>query len=54
MLALSRKPGEAIKIGGDVTLVIVSVKGDTVTVGIEAPREVKILRGELENREQGE
>jgi len=47
MLVLSRKSNETIKIGDDVEIRILEVKGDTVRIGIEAPRSVDILRGEL-------
>ncbi|KAA0966790.1 carbon storage regulator CsrA [Sporosarcina sp. ANT_H38] len=47
MLVLSRKSNETIKIGDDVEIRILEVKGDTVRIGIEAPKSVDILRGEL-------
>lgn len=47
MLVLSRKPNETIKIGDDIEVRIIEVKGDTVRIGIEAPKSVEILRGEL-------
>jgi carbon storage regulator len=47
MLVISRKPGEKIKIGEAVYLSVLSVNGDKVTIGIDAPKEVNILRGEL-------
>ncbi len=47
MLVLSRKPNESIKIGDDIEIKIIEVKGDTVRIGIEAPKSVEILRGEL-------
>lgn len=47
MLVLSRKVNETIKIGDDVEIKIVEVKGDTIRIGIEAPRTLDILRGEL-------
>jgi len=49
MLVLSRKEGERIVIGDNITLVISKVSGNRVTIGIEAPREVKVVRGELED-----
>jgi carbon storage regulator len=48
MLVLSRKEGERIVIGDNVTLVISKISGNRVTIGIEAPRDVKIVRGELD------
>lgn len=47
MLVLSRKINEKIKIGEDIELTIVSINGDVVRLGIEAPRDVKILRSEV-------
>lgn len=47
MLVLSRKENETIKIGDDVEIRILEVKGDTVRIGIDAPKSVDILRGEL-------
>lgn len=47
MLVLSRKAGETIWIGEDVEIVISEVKGDQVKVGIRAPRNIDIIRGEL-------
>ncbi|WP_262173791.1 carbon storage regulator CsrA [Saccharococcus sp. Marseille-Q5394] len=47
MLVLSRKTNETIKIGDDIEIRILEVKGDTIRIGIEAPRSVDILRGEL-------
>jgi carbon storage regulator len=47
MLVISRKTGEKIRVGDSVTFTILSVSGDKVAVGIDAPREISILRGEL-------
>ena len=47
MLVLSRKTQERILIGDDVVVTIMRIRGDTVRVGIEAPRETNIVRGEL-------
>jgi carbon storage regulator len=47
MLVLSRKQQEQIKIGDQITVTIVRVKGNTVRVGIEAPRDIRVIRGEL-------
>ncbi len=55
MLILSRKVGERIIIGEGIEVVVQRVSGDRVTLGLAAPRDVKILRGELENhREQSD
>ena len=47
MLVLSRKPGERILIGNDVTVTIVRIGPNNVRLGIEAPREMNIVREEL-------
>ena len=47
MLVLSRKPGEEILIGDNVTLVVQRVSGSRVTVGIAAPEGVRVLRSEI-------
>jgi len=47
MLVLSRKQQQQIKIGDQITVTIVKVKGNTVRVGIEAPRDVRVIRAEL-------
>jgi carbon storage regulator len=49
MLILSRKVGERIVIGDGIEVVVQRVSGDRVTLGLAAPRDVKILRGELED-----
>ena len=47
MLVLSRKHGEAIVVGDDITVTILAVEGGRVKLGIVAPAEVPILRQEL-------
>ena len=47
MLVLSRKTGEKIVIDGNITLEIVKIQGNRITLGLVAPTDVKILRGEL-------
>lgn len=51
MLIVTRKTQQKIKIGEDVVITITSIKGKSVQVGVEAPRDVPVLRGELEQRE---
>ena len=51
MLVLSRKEGEQLVIGDNVVLTINRISGNRVAIGIEAPREVRIVRGELERHE---
>lgn len=47
MLVLTRKNGEAIQVGNELVIHVVSVRGDKVQLGFEAPKRVKILRVEL-------
>jgi carbon storage regulator len=47
MLVLSRKVGETLVIDGNITVKVVRIQGNRITLGIEAPSEVKVLRGEL-------
>ncbi|MCL4370449.1 MAG: carbon storage regulator CsrA [Chloroflexi bacterium] len=47
MLILTRRGGEAINIGGDVEITVLEVSGDYVRLGIQAPRNVPVLRKEL-------
>jgi len=47
MLVLSRKIGEKLVIGDNITVVVSRVAGNRVTLGIEAPNDVRIVRGEL-------
>jgi carbon storage regulator len=53
MLVLSRKPGERILIGDDVAVTIVRIGPNTVRLGIDAPREMNIVREELCHRTTG-
>ncbi|MGD9560459.1 MAG: carbon storage regulator CsrA [Oscillospiraceae bacterium] len=47
MLILTRKPGQGFTVGDDIEITITEISGDKVRVGINAPKEVKILRLEL-------
>lgn len=47
MLVLSRKEGEKLVIGDNIVLVVSKICGNRITLGIEAPADVKVLRGEL-------
>lgn len=46
-LVLSRKIGEIIDIGPDVSVVVVEIRGDKVRLGVEAPREIVVHRREV-------
>jgi carbon storage regulator len=54
MLLLTRKLGENIRIGDDVKITIVEVKGNHVKLGIDAPPSVKVHREEIYERIQAE
>ncbi len=47
MLILTRKLNEAIMIGEDIKITVVEIQGDKVKLGIEAPRELSVLREEI-------
>jgi carbon storage regulator len=47
MLVLSRKIGEQIVIGDNITIVVNRVAGNRISLGIDAPADVRIVRGEL-------
>jgi carbon storage regulator len=47
MLTLSRREGHAIRIGDNIRIVISEIRGNTVRIGIEAPREMQVFREEL-------
>jgi carbon storage regulator len=50
VLILSRREGEAVMIGDDVTIVILGIKGRQVRVGISAPKTINIYREEILSR----
>ncbi|HEV8460505.1 MAG TPA: carbon storage regulator CsrA [Gaiellaceae bacterium] len=47
MLVITRKAGEAIRIGDDVTITVLDVAGSTVRIGIDAPSEIPVFRQEI-------
>ena len=47
MLVLTRKSQEKIRIGDDIVVTVLRTKGNTVRLGIEAPHDVRVLRGEI-------
>jgi carbon storage regulator len=47
MLVLSRKVGQRIRIAGDIEVVVTAIQGDRIKIAIEAPKSVRVLRGEL-------
>ena len=54
MLILSRRPGESLTIGDEITITIVGVSGNQIRLGITAPREVRVLREEIYRAMQDE
>lgn len=54
MLILSRKTGESIIIGNDITLTVLSIKGPHVRIGIDAPKKLPVHREEVYERIQKE
>jgi carbon storage regulator len=54
LLVLTRKLGEKIQIGDDISIVIMEVKGKQVKLGIEAPANIKVHREEIYQKIQDE
>lgn len=54
MLILTRRVGETIKIGNNVAVTVLGVKGNQVRIGIEAPKDVAVHREEIYRRIQKE
>lgn len=50
MLIISRRCGESFIIGDDVKITVLSVKGNQIRIGIDAPKETTILREEVRDR----
>ena len=48
MLILTRKVGERIRIADEIELVVTAIQGDRIKIGIEAPKTIRVLRGELQ------
>lgn len=47
MLVLTRKVGESVLIGGEIEVTLLEIKGDSVRIGVNAPRETRIQRAEI-------
>lgn len=47
MLVLTRKQGEKILIGDDIVITVLDVRGDSIRIGVDAPRGVRIQRDEV-------
>lgn len=54
MLILTRRVGEALMVGEDVTVTVMAVNGNQVRIGIKAPRDVEVHREEIYERVQAE
>ncbi len=54
MLVLSRKPGESVTIGDEVTITVLSISGKQVRIGIDAPSDIAVHREEIYNKIAGE
>lgn len=50
MLILTRRVGESVVIGGDVTVTVLDVKGNQVRLGVAAPKDVAVHREEIHER----
>lgn len=47
MLVLTRRVGESIVIGGDIEVTVLDIKGESIRIGVKAPRETSIQRAEI-------
>ena len=54
MLILTRRVGESLKIGDDVTVTVLASKGNQIRIGIDAPRDVEVHREEIYERIHGQ
>jgi len=54
MLVLSRKVGERIRVGDNIEVVVRAIEGNRIRIGVEAPKPVRVLRGELLSKRLGD
>ena len=53
MLVLTRRADEEIRIGADIRITIAEIRGKSVRIGITAPKDISIVRKELEEKDEG-
>ena len=54
MLILTRRAGESIMVGDEVTITVLDINGNQIRIGIDAPREITVHRKEVYERIQAE
>lgn len=54
MLILTRRVGESLMVGDEITVTVLGVKGNQVRIGVNAPRDVSVHREEIYNRIQSD
>lgn len=54
MLILTRRPGETLTIGDDITVTVLGIKGCQIRLGVNAPKDVEVHREEIYQRIQKE
>jgi carbon storage regulator len=54
MLILTRRIGESVRIGDEITVKVIEIKGTQIRIGIEAPKEIPVHREEVANKIKNE